>query len=72
MLSHRFICPYVPLQRDGRQGIIYREWAPAARAASLVGDFNRWDADANPCVKDDFVSESVALRVRPSLSHHYD
>lgn len=44
------------MQRDGRRGIVYREWAPAARAASLVGDFNGWDESANPCVKDDFVS----------------
>ncbi len=25
-----------------------REWAPAAKAVSLIGDFNNWDRDANP------------------------
>ena len=24
--------------------IIYREWAPAASGASLIGDFNNWNA----------------------------
>ena len=33
----------------GRGGTWYREWAPAASAASLVGDFNNWDARAHPC-----------------------
>ena len=33
----------------GRGGTWYREWAPAASAASLVGDFNHWDARAHPC-----------------------
>lgn len=27
---------------------VFRVWAPAARAISLVGDFNRWDAFQNP------------------------
>lgn len=36
-----------------RGGIWYREWAPAAEAASLVGDFNGWDMQRHPCVKDD-------------------
>ena len=25
-----------------------REWAPAAKAVSLIGDFNNWDRDAHP------------------------
>ncbi|ORY04604.1 glycogen branching enzyme [Basidiobolus meristosporus CBS 931.73] len=32
-------------------GIIYREWAPNAVSASLVGDFNNWDRNANPMNK---------------------
>ena len=31
----------------------YREYAPRAHAVSLVGDFNNWDSQANPCTKDD-------------------
>lgn len=36
-------------------GVWYREWAPAATAASVIGDFNGWDLTKTPCVKDDFV-----------------
>ncbi|XP_051131607.1 1,4-alpha-glucan-branching enzyme 2-2, chloroplastic/amyloplastic-like [Andrographis paniculata] len=28
-------------------GITYREWAPAAMRAALIGDFNNWNANAN-------------------------
>lgn len=30
-----------------------REWAPAAKAVSLIGDFNHWDRDANPLASSD-------------------
>lgn len=32
----------------GDNGYVFRVWAPGARAVSLVGDFNNWDASANP------------------------
>jgi 1,4-alpha-glucan branching enzyme len=35
-------------------GITYREWAPAARAASLIGDFNGWNTDKNWMKKNEF------------------
>ncbi|MDR3120652.1 MAG: alpha amylase C-terminal domain-containing protein [Clostridiales bacterium] len=35
---------------DGR-GWVYREWAPAADALSLIGDFNGWDPERNPMAK---------------------
>ena len=31
-----------------KAGWIYREWAPAAEAMALIGDFNHWDRYANP------------------------
>ncbi|GGK82339.1 alpha amylase C-terminal domain-containing protein [Rufibacter glacialis] len=33
------------------QGWRYREWAPAAQALSLIGDFNFWDRAAHPLQK---------------------
>jgi 1,4-alpha-glucan branching enzyme len=30
-------------EREGRSGLWYREWAPAARSLRLIGDFNDWD-----------------------------
>ncbi len=35
-------------------GITYREWAPAARAASLIGDFNNWDSEKHYMTKNEF------------------
>jgi 1,4-alpha-glucan branching enzyme len=34
--------------------IVYREWAPAACRACLIGDFNGWNPDANHMEKDEF------------------
>ncbi|KAJ1857802.1 alpha-1,4-glucan branching enzyme [Coemansia sp. RSA 1822] len=36
------------------EGVRYREWAPGAKEASLVGDFNNWDVAANPMTRNDF------------------
>ncbi|KAL6899842.1 hypothetical protein ACP4OV_006500 [Aristida adscensionis] len=36
------------------QGVTYREWAPGADSAALVGDFNNWDPSACRMSKDSF------------------
>ncbi|KAJ2354543.1 alpha-1,4-glucan branching enzyme, partial [Coemansia sp. RSA 2618] len=36
------------------EGVRYREWAPGAKEASLVGDFNGWDVGANPMARNAF------------------
>lgn len=33
---------------------MYREWAPNALRAYLIGDFNNWDRDATPMTKNQF------------------
>ncbi|KAI9298138.1 glycogen branching enzyme [Neoconidiobolus thromboides FSU 785] len=37
-----------------KNSVIYREWAPNAIQASLIGDFNNWDRKAHPMKKDKF------------------
>ncbi|CAG7942356.1 unnamed protein product [Penicillium salamii] len=34
--------------------VTYREWAPNAKEASLVGDYNNWDPSVNPMTRDSF------------------
>ncbi|KAH9455857.1 hypothetical protein MJO28_005893 [Puccinia striiformis f. sp. tritici] len=36
------------------RSILYREWAPGAQQASLIGDFNNWDREANPMEKNQY------------------
>lgn len=42
-------------------GIWYREWAPAARDAFLMGDFNGWNDSAHQMKKDEFGVFSLFL-----------
>ncbi len=41
-------------EKAGQPGIWYREWAPAAHALSLVGDFNDWNREAAPMTVDEW------------------
>ncbi|KAJ8655297.1 hypothetical protein O0I10_008986 [Lichtheimia ornata] len=54
--------------------ITYREWAPNAETASLVGDFNSWDVDANPMTRiKDNVFEVVVKPTatgKPAIPHN--
>src|SRR5437870_4043570 len=38
----------------GKQGVWYREWAPAALSLRLIGDFNGWDRGASMMNNDQF------------------
>ncbi|XP_057438157.1 1,4-alpha-glucan-branching enzyme 1, chloroplastic/amyloplastic isoform X2 [Lotus japonicus] len=35
-------------------GITYREWAPGAKSAALVGDFNNWNPNADVMTRNEF------------------
>lgn len=48
-------------EHDGRSGVWYREWAPAAEALFLIGDFNNWNRSAHPLARDDFGVWSLFL-----------
>ncbi|RMD73849.1 MAG: 1,4-alpha-glucan-branching enzyme, partial [Lentisphaerae bacterium] len=48
-------------EHDGESGWFYREWAPAAKALYLIGDFNDWDCTTHPMECDQFGVWSIFL-----------
>lgn len=48
-------------ENGGTPGVWYREWAPAAQALSLIGDFNDWNREANRLGKNEFGVWSLFL-----------
>ena len=51
------------------EGWFYREWAPAAEALFLVGDFNFWNPYANPLYRKDNGDWEIFLPGTESLTH---
>lgn len=61
-------------QIDEKTGdVVYREWAPNAIAASLIGDFNNWDRNANPMTVDEYGVWSTTVKASspgvPAIPH---
>ncbi|KAH7158855.1 glycoside hydrolase superfamily [Fusarium sp. MPI-SDFR-AT-0072] len=57
---------------DANNNIIYREWAPNATAAFLIGDFNNWDRNAHPMTKNDFGVFEITIPAKdgqPAIPH---
>ncbi|CAN0927405.1 1,4-alpha-glucan-branching enzyme 1, chloroplastic/amyloplastic (Fragment) [Linum grandiflorum] len=57
--------------REG-DDIVYREWAPAAQEAQLIGDFNGWDGSNHLMEKNEFGVWSIKLPDsggNPAISH---
>ena len=48
--SYRFMGAPPECREEG-EGYVFRVWAPNARAVSVVGDFNEWDATRSPMTK---------------------
>ncbi len=46
---------------DGKPGVWYREWAPAADALFLTGDFNDWDRGSHALSRDEYGVWSLFL-----------
>ncbi|PQM36693.1 1 4-alpha-glucan-branching enzyme 1 chloroplastic/amyloplastic isoform X2 [Prunus yedoensis var. nudiflora] len=42
-------------------GIVYREWAPAAQEAQLIGDFNGWDGSKHKMEKNQYGVWSIKI-----------
>ncbi|KAK5014058.1 alpha-1,4-glucan branching enzyme, partial [Cryomyces antarcticus] len=52
--------------------IVYREWAPNALRAYLIGDFNGWNRDSHPMQKNDFGVWETTLPAnngQPAIAH---
>ncbi|MCJ1462318.1 alpha-1,4-glucan branching enzyme [Pseudocyphellaria aurata] len=53
--------------------IAYREWAPNAMRAYLIGDFNEWNRDATPMTRDEYGVWEVKLPAKdgqPAIPHN--
>ncbi|WOL17268.1 hypothetical protein Cni_G26057 [Canna indica] len=56
-----------------QDGIVYREWAPAAQEAQLIGDFNGWDGSNHRMERNEFGVWSIKIRDsggNPSIPHN--
>ncbi|KAK7060409.1 alpha-1,4-glucan branching enzyme [Paramarasmius palmivorus] len=41
--------------------VVYREWAPNAKEAYLIGEFNDWDRTSHPMTRDEFGSWEIKV-----------
>ena len=60
-----------PCRKGGRDGIIFRVWAPRARAVSVVGDFNFWNTSDLPMKNTDGIWEVVSYFAAPGQRYQY-
>ncbi|XP_068646591.1 1,4-alpha-glucan-branching enzyme 1, chloroplastic/amyloplastic-like [Aristolochia californica] len=54
-------------------GIVYREWAPAAQEAQLVGDFNSWDGSKHKMERNEFGVWTIQIPDidgKPAIPHN--
>ena len=58
--------------RDGRDGFLFRVWAPRARSVSVIGDFNFWNCADLPMTKiSDGIWEVFSTWARPGSTYKY-
>ncbi|KAK2466060.1 hypothetical protein APHAL10511_001702 [Amanita phalloides] len=56
------------LNVDESGQVTYREWAPGAQQAFLIGEFNEWNRTSHPMVRDDFGVWSIVISpVKPGI-----
>ncbi|HPE39163.1 MAG TPA: 1,4-alpha-glucan branching protein GlgB [Bacillota bacterium] len=46
--SYNFLGAHPITSKKGEQGFVFRVWAPKAKAVSVIGDFNEWNANISP------------------------
>ena len=56
------------------EGILYREWLPAAKEVYLFGEFNNWERRQHFCKKDEFGFFEILIPNKPNgepaISHN--
>lgn len=58
---------------DKENNITYREWAPNAEKASLIGDFNEWSRETHPMKKNEFGTFEIVIPAKdgqPAIQHN--
>ncbi|XP_020501966.2 1,4-alpha-glucan-branching enzyme [Labrus bergylta] len=60
------------VQRRPDNSLFFQEWAPAAEALFLTGDFNGWDKFAHPYTKKEFGKWELVLPPKPDKSPAVD
>ncbi|KAJ8485537.1 hypothetical protein OPV22_018022 [Ensete ventricosum] len=55
-----------------QDAIVYREWAPAAQEAQLIGDFNGWDGSNHKMEKNEFGVWSIEIPDAGGFQHGSD
>ncbi|RSL61571.1 1,4-alpha-glucan-branching enzyme [Fusarium duplospermum] len=61
------------LNVDANNNIVYREWAPNATEAFLIGDFNNWDRSTHPMKKGPFGVFEITVPAKdgqPAIPHN--
>jgi 1,4-alpha-glucan branching enzyme len=61
------------LNVDASNNITYREWAPNASEAYLIGEFNDWNQSSHPMKKNNFGVFEIVLPAKngqPAIPHH--
>ncbi len=71
LLAHAHAYKNMGIYRDEYSGEwVYREWAPAARALSLIGDFNQWNRESHPLKRVD--QDIWEIRLPADVLQHGD
>ena len=52
-----------------KTGWVYREWAPAAEAMHLIGEFNNWDRTSHPMTRKENGVWEIELKGKKALWH---
>ena len=52
----------------GREGYLFRVWAPNAPKVTIIGDFNGWDLEATPMTKLDSASPVASSQISKNRS----